>query len=81
MIPTRLRALFVSVASRAACGAMATPTLDASMRDRAETLVRHGQHYRAAPAPAGHGNVRQTAGPALLLLIRQTWRKTQDFFM
>lgn len=44
MIPIRLRALFVSVLSLSTCGAMATPTLDAAIRERAETLVRNGQH-------------------------------------
>ena len=50
MLPLRLRALFVSVLSLSAGGAMAAPTLDAAVRERVETLVRHGQHASMAIA-------------------------------
>ena len=43
MLP-RLRPLLLSMLSLSAGGALAAPTLDANVRERAETLVRDGKH-------------------------------------
>ncbi|WP_071323650.1 serine hydrolase [Janthinobacterium sp. 1_2014MBL_MicDiv] len=43
-MPPRLPTLLLPIVSLSAAGAMAAPTLDASVRERAETLVREGKH-------------------------------------
>ena len=43
-MPLRLRSLLLPILSLTGAAAMAAPTLDAAVRERAETLVRDGKH-------------------------------------
>lgn len=43
-MPPRLRTLLLPILSLSGAAAVAAPTLDAAMRERAETLVRDGKH-------------------------------------
>ena len=43
-MPPRLRTLLLPILSLSGAAALAAPTLDAAMRERAETLVRDGKH-------------------------------------